>query len=338
MTSVFLLLLWLPLYVPILFSVWVLPGVVALGGAPWGALALHSGWGLGVGVGDGFLEPDACGPRLFLDPGTETGSNCISVLCGTLVQTTLKDKTVSLWCCPDSEPSHSWEALCFLGLGLRAPFAVLSIKDESQFMDSCGSQPAALARLLKDAWFLRTLQRLGPPGPDSPCMFVDRVHAQSCPALCGPMDCSPAGFSVHGILQARILEWVAVPSYRASSQPRHASPLRLQHCRWILFLLSHWDRYPICNNHLPCACLGQGRGLLRARDPSPSSAILCISSGDGTSPSGMWPIPRSLWRGETHFVLGQGGWRQALIQESLRDPGVKDGRGSVGRQGRKEKL
>ena len=40
---------------------------------------------------------------------------------------------------------------------------------------------------------------------------------QSCPALCDPMDCSPPGSSVHGILQARILEWVAVPFSRASS-------------------------------------------------------------------------------------------------------------------------
>ena len=46
------------------------------------------------------------------------------------------------------------------------------------------------------------------------------VCAQSCPALCGPMDCSPPGSSVHGILQARILEWVALPSCRGSSQPR----------------------------------------------------------------------------------------------------------------------
>ena len=33
---------------------------------------------------------------------------------------------------------------------------------------------------------------------------------QSCPTLCDPMDCSPSGFSVHGILQARTLEWVAI--------------------------------------------------------------------------------------------------------------------------------
>ena len=34
--------------------------------------------------------------------------------------------------------------------------------------------------------------------------------SKSCPILCNPMDCSPPGSSVHGILQARILEWVAI--------------------------------------------------------------------------------------------------------------------------------
>ena len=38
--------------------------------------------------------------------------------------------------------------------------------------------------------------------------------------LCDPMDCSPLGSSVHGILQARTLEWVAISSSRGSSQPR----------------------------------------------------------------------------------------------------------------------
>ena len=44
---------------------------------------------------------------------------------------------------------------------------------------------------------------------------------QSCPTLCSPMDCSPPDSSVLGILQARILEWVAMPSSRGSSQPRY---------------------------------------------------------------------------------------------------------------------
>ena len=44
--------------------------------------------------------------------------------------------------------------------------------------------------------------------------------AQSCPTLCDPMDCSPPGSSVHGIFQARILEWVAISFSRGSFQPR----------------------------------------------------------------------------------------------------------------------
>ena len=48
------------------------------------------------------------------------------------------------------------------------------------------------------------------------CVLV----AQSCPTLCNPMDYTPPGSPVHGILQARIVEWVAMPSSRGSSQPR----------------------------------------------------------------------------------------------------------------------
>ena len=43
---------------------------------------------------------------------------------------------------------------------------------------------------------------------------------KSCLTLCDPMDCSSPGFSVHGICQTRILEWVALPSSRGSSWPR----------------------------------------------------------------------------------------------------------------------
>ena len=39
----------------------------------------------------------------------------------------------------------------------------------------------------------------------------------SCPTLCGPMDCSPPGFSVNGIFQTRILEWDVISSFRGSS-------------------------------------------------------------------------------------------------------------------------
>ena len=44
--------------------------------------------------------------------------------------------------------------------------------------------------------------------------------AQSCPTLCDPMDCSLPRSSIHGIFQARVLEWVAISFSRGSSPPR----------------------------------------------------------------------------------------------------------------------
>ena len=52
------------------------------------------------------------------------------------------------------------------------------------------------------------------------CVCVCVLISQLCLTLCDPMDCSPPGSSVHGILQARILEWVAIPFSRGSSRPR----------------------------------------------------------------------------------------------------------------------
>ena len=72
-----------------------------------------------------------------------------------------------------------------------------------------------------------------------------RKVTQSCPTLCDPMDCSLLGSSLHGILQAIILGWLAVPFSRISSPG-------LPHCRRILYHLSHqgsprileWVAYP----------------------------------------------------------------------------------------------
>ena len=81
--------------------------------------------------------------------------------------------------------------------------------------------------------------------------------AQSCQTLCKPMD-----YTVPGILQARILEWVAFPFSRGSSQPRDwtegLNP-GLAHCRWILYQLSHkgsprileWIAYPFSSGSSP---------------------------------------------------------------------------------------
>ena len=61
---------------------------------------------------------------------------------------------------------------------------------------------------------LRILDSLQSVGVDLVMMMC---VVQLCPTLCGPMDYSPVGFSVHGILQARVLEWVATPFSRGSS-------------------------------------------------------------------------------------------------------------------------
>ena len=64
------------------------------------------------------------------------------------------------------------------------------------------------------------------------------LAAQSCPTLCDPTDCSLPGSSVHGILQARILEWVAIPFFQGIF-PIHGSNPGLLHYRQILNRLSH---------------------------------------------------------------------------------------------------
>ena len=74
------------------------------------------------------------------------------------------------------------------------------------------------------------------------------MHAkslQSCLTLCDPMDCTPPGFSVHGILQARILEWLAVPSSRGSSQPRDQSCISYVSCFGRGFFIGP-SRKPAC--------------------------------------------------------------------------------------------
>ena len=66
------------------------------------------------------------------------------------------------------------------------------------------------------------------------------MYSQSCPTLCDHMDCSPSGSSIHGIFQARILEWVAISSSRGSSRPRDQTHVSCVSCigRQILYQLS----------------------------------------------------------------------------------------------------
>ena len=74
------------------------------------------------------------------------------------------------------------------------------------------------------------------PFKNSFCSITIHIHGacvsaqslQSCPTLCSPTDCSSRGSSAHGILQVRILEWVAISFTQQSN-------LGLLNCRWILY-------------------------------------------------------------------------------------------------------
>ena len=87
-------------------------------------------------------------------------------------------------------------------------------------LNTCWKNEARLAKV-----FLRGYNRVHPTQFSFlpiPFLCLAWLHAQSClvcQILCSPMDCSLPGSSVHGTFQVRILEWVAMPSSRGSSQP-----------------------------------------------------------------------------------------------------------------------
>ena len=68
------------------------------------------------------------------------------------------------------------------------------------------------------------------------------MYTQSCLTLCDPIHCSPRGSSVLGIIQERILEWVAISFFRGSFQPRDQTCVSCMSCigRRVLYQLRHW--------------------------------------------------------------------------------------------------
>ena len=101
------------------------------------------------------------------------------------------------------------------------------------------------------------------------------MHVQPHPTLCDPMDCSPPGSSVQGILRARILEWAAVSFSTVSSQSRD---------RIHVSCLLHWQA-----DSSPLPRLAQGWGLTQPMDhfghaqPAPSCSFVGICSLQGAS-------------------------------------------------------
>ena len=83
-----------------------------------------------------------------------------------------------------------------------------------------------------------------------PCnVYMHAKSLQLCPTFCRPVDHSPAGSSVHGILQTKLLEWVAVPSSRESSQPRDWTSVSSISCFGRQFL---YHKHHLGNPFLEC--------------------------------------------------------------------------------------
>ena len=76
---------------------------------------------------------------------------------------------------------------------------------------------------------------------------IDWRVCSACLTLCDPVDCSPPGSSVHGILQATALEWVAVHFSRGSPWPRDQTCVSCVFCigRWILYHYATWEVQPL---------------------------------------------------------------------------------------------
>ena len=100
------------------------------------------------------------------------------------------------------------------------------------------------------------------------CVCACAKSLQLCPTLCVPIDCSPPGSSVHGILQARILEWVAI-SFSKGTFPALGSNPNLSHCRQILYCLSY---------------LGSSTRLLRLKQKTKNCRIIIYSFACVTFP------------------------------------------------------
>ena len=81
-----------------------------------------------------------------------------------------------------------------------------------------------------------------------PFIIYYPIGAESCSTLCDPMDCRPPGSSVHGISQARILEWVAISVSRASSWSRDQTHVSCVSCtsfvgRWFFTTSATWEAF-----------------------------------------------------------------------------------------------
>ena len=119
------------------------------------------------------------------------------------------------------------------------------------------------------------------------CMKVKVLVTQSCLTLCDSMDCSLPGSSVHGILQARLLEWGAIPFSRRSSRPRDWT--QVVHIAGRFFTI--WaTRDTLCMALAMCTPWPDDRNVVAviALGPGVCGLLSCCTPGN-TEPSLVFP-------------------------------------------------
>ena len=87
---------------------------------------------------------------------------------------------------------------------------------------------------------------------ESPPFEIVRSVLRLCLTLCDPMGCSVPGSSIHGIFQARILEWLVMPSSRGSSLPRDQTRFSYVSCigSWVLYNQWHPGSHRLLDSYL----------------------------------------------------------------------------------------
>ena len=158
------------------------------------------------------------------------------------------------------------------------------------------------------------------PLPPRPCGHLllpagKVLVAQSCPTLCDRMNCGPSSSSVHGILQARSLEWVAISFSRGSSRPGDGAQVSCSAGRF----------FTICATREPCFLQVGACYKSYSRAPSEAGAPGSRAPGSREEPGGeassrpvgaftahthrsarRLPSPRPESRRHSHFLAGRG--------------------------------
>ena len=155
----------------------------------------------------------------------------------------------------------------------------LSAPDSS----SCPHASASATRILSSTLLDPSLEQ----DTKWDCVFskVKRLVSQSCLTLCNLMDCSSPDSSVHGILQARILKWVAIPFSRGSSWPRDQTHVSCTTGRFFIIWATreaHVFSKPLASSTSPQhkstnECVAAGS--IYSPQPSPDNADLEVFPG-----------------------------------------------------------